>query len=176
MQHPRLWWPVGYGEPNLYDAQLSLHGRRGSLGLQVVPLGVRQFGYTEDGGALRIFINGRRFVGRGGNWGFSESNLLYRDREYEAAVRYHRDMGFTMIRNWVGQVGDDAFFDACDRNGVVVWQDFWLANPADGPARRTMGCSFKMPATSSTASATTLPWGCTAGATRGCRHPSSTKD
>jgi len=42
-------------------------------------------------------------------------------------------MGFTMIRNWVGQVGDDAFFDACDSNGVVVWQDFWLANPLDGP-------------------------------------------
>src|SRR5208283_585953 len=93
----------------------------------------RQFTYSEESGALTIFINGRRFVGRGGNWGFSESNLLYRDREYDAAVRYHRDMGFTMIRNWVGQVGDDAFFDACDRYGVVVWQDFWLANPLDGP-------------------------------------------
>jgi len=48
-------------------------------------------------------------------------------------VRYHRDMNFTMIRNWVGQTGDDEFFEACDRHGIVVWQDFWLANPADGP-------------------------------------------
>jgi hypothetical protein len=140
MQHPRLWWPVGYGEPNLYDAQLSFDTADGVLSdSKSFRFGVRQFGYTEDGGALRIFINGRRFVGRGGNWGFSESNLLYRDREYEAAVRYHRDMGFTMIRNWVGQVGDDAFFDACDRNGVVVWQDFWLANPADGPVPEDNG-------------------------------------
>jgi hypothetical protein len=132
--HPRLWWPVGYGSPDLYDAHLSFDTADGiPSDSKSFKFGVRQFGYTEDGGALRIFINGRRFVGRGGNWGFSESNLLYRDREYEAAVRYHRDMGFTMIRNWVGQVGDDAFFDACDRNGVVVWQDFWLANPADGP-------------------------------------------
>jgi hypothetical protein len=38
-----------------------------------------------------------------------------------------------MIRNWVGQVGDEAFFEACDRHGVMVWQDFWLANPWDGP-------------------------------------------
>jgi hypothetical protein len=42
-------------------------------------------------------------------------------------------MNFTMIRNWVGQIGDDEFYDACDRHGIVVWQDFWLANPWDGP-------------------------------------------
>ena len=84
-------------------------------------------------GALRIWINGRRFVGRGGNWGFPESNLRYRKREYDIAVRLHRDMNFTMIRNWVGQMGDDEFYDACDKYGIVVWQDFWLANPYDGP-------------------------------------------
>jgi hypothetical protein len=33
----------------------------------------------------------------------------------------------------VGQIGDDEFYEACDRHGVVVWQDFWLANPWDGP-------------------------------------------
>jgi hypothetical protein len=38
-----------------------------------------------------------------------------------------------MIRNWVGQTGDDAFYDACDKYGVMIWQDFWLANPFDGP-------------------------------------------
>jgi hypothetical protein len=33
----------------------------------------------------------------------------------------------------VGQTGDDEFFEACDKYGVMVWQDFWLANPVDGP-------------------------------------------
>ncbi len=48
-------------------------------------------------------------------------------------MRYHHDMNFTMIRNWVGQTGDDEFYEACDRHGIVIWQDFWLANPVDGP-------------------------------------------
>ncbi len=134
LRHPRLWWPVGYGEPDLYDVKLAFETGPGVVSdAKSLHAGVKQFTYAEEKGALKIFINGRRFVGRGGNWGFSESNLLYRAREYEAAVRYHRDLGFTMIRNWVGQVDDDAFFDACDRNGVVVWEDFWLANPFDGP-------------------------------------------
>jgi hypothetical protein len=42
-------------------------------------------------------------------------------------------MNFTMIRNWVGMTGDKEFYEACDRHGVMVWQDFWLANPWDGP-------------------------------------------
>jgi hypothetical protein len=42
-------------------------------------------------------------------------------------------MNFTMIRNWVGQTGDEEFYEACDKHGIVVWQDFWLANPVDGP-------------------------------------------
>jgi hypothetical protein len=95
--------------------------------------GIRQFTYSEDGGVLKMWINGRRFIARGGNWGFPESMLRYRAREYETAMRYHRDEHFNMVRNWVGQTGDDAFYDAADRNGVVIWQDFWLANPWDGP-------------------------------------------
>jgi len=131
--NPKLWWPNGYGEPNLYPVALSfvVDGKvSDSMRFQA---GIRQFTYSEDGGVLKIWINGRRFIARGGNWGFPESMLRYRGREYEAALRYHRDQHFNMIRNWVGQTGDEAFYDAADRNGVVVWQDFWLANPWDGP-------------------------------------------
>jgi beta-galactosidase/beta-glucuronidase len=129
LQNPKLWWPNGYGEAHLYDVELKFE----DSDTRQFKTGVRQFTYSEEGGALRIWINGRRFVPRGGNWGFSESMLRYRGREYQAAMRYHRDMHFTMVRNWVGQVGEDAFYEAADRNGIVIMQDFWLANPFDGP-------------------------------------------
>jgi hypothetical protein len=130
---PKLWWPAGYGEPHLYDFELQFDTAGRISDAKSFCAGVRQFAYSEEGGALRIYINGRRFIPRGGNWGFPEINLRYRRREYDIAARCHRDLNFTMIRNWVGQTGDDEFYEACDRYGIVVWQDFWLANPTDGP-------------------------------------------
>jgi GT2 family glycosyltransferase len=130
----RLWWPNGYGEPYLYDAGMCFIDENGDT-LSVIKWkqGIRQMTYKDNSSALKIYVNGRRVVPMGGNWGFPEVNLNYRSREYDAAVRYHRDMNFNMIRNWVGQTGHDEFYDACDRYGIMVWQDFWLANPSDGP-------------------------------------------
>ncbi|WP_158615444.1 discoidin domain-containing protein [Acidipila sp. EB88] len=130
---PELWWPVGYGAPHLYDVSMEFELGGKPSHRKAFKAGIRQMTSSEDNDILKLFINGRRFVARGGNWGFGESMLRYRAREYDAAVRYHREMNFTMVRNWVGQIGDDAFYEACDRHGVVVWQDFWLANPFDGP-------------------------------------------
>ena len=133
VQNPRLWWPKGYGEPNLYDANFTFKIDDKVSDAKDFKVGIRQMTFNEDNHILSLFINGRRFIGRGGNWGFSESNLNYRGREYDIAVAYHADMNFTMLRNWVGMIGDEELYDACDRHGIMVWQDFWLANPADGP-------------------------------------------
>jgi hypothetical protein len=150
LENPKLWWPKGYGSPNLYDVSLRFEVNGKTSDQTAFKSGVRQITfdegtYTPSGGMsfgffgaseqrrLSLYVNGRRLVGFGGNWGFGESNLNYRGREYDIAVKYHADMNFTMIRNWVGQIGDEEFYDACDRHGIMVWQDFWLANPLDGP-------------------------------------------
>ncbi|MDR2810481.1 MAG: discoidin domain-containing protein [Tannerellaceae bacterium] len=133
LQQPRLWWPKGYGEPYLYDVTLRFEIEGTTSSETTFKSGIRQMTFNEDNQTLSLFVNGRRFIGFGGNWGFGESNLNYRGREYDIAVAYHADMNFTMIRNWVGQIGDEEFYEACDRHGVMVWQDFWLANPVDGP-------------------------------------------
>lgn len=133
IKNPVLWWPVGYGDPHLYDTEIRFVTDGVASDVNTFKTGIRQMTSSIDDGALNLYVNGRRFIGRGGNWGFAESNLAYRAREYDIAVKYHADMNFTMIRNWVGQIGDEEFYEACDRHGVMVWQDFWLANPWDGP-------------------------------------------
>ena len=134
IKNPRLWWPNGYGNQNLYDVELEFVSQDGARSDEKsFRAGIRQMAYSEEKGVLKLWINGRRLVAKGGNWGFPESMLRYRGREYDAAVRYHKEMNFTMIRNWVGQTADDEFFNACDKYGITVWQDFWLANPLDGP-------------------------------------------
>lgn len=133
MPGAKLWWPKGYGEQNMYDVTAEFVADGRTEGRTAFATGLREMTYDTSKGILDIFINGRRLICNGGNWGFPEINLNYRAREYDAAVAYHADMNFTMIRNWVGQTGDREFYEACDRHGVMIWQDFWLANPWDGP-------------------------------------------
>ena len=150
LDNPKLWWPVGYGEQNLYDSKFTFTVDNRESDAKTFKTGVRELTFVDEpyvqaGGVLRgkeqfknpirltVYINGKRAVGFGGNWGMPESNLNYRGREYDAAVKYHADMHFTMIRDWVGMIGDEEFYEACDKYGVLIWQDFWLANPADGP-------------------------------------------
>jgi beta-galactosidase/beta-glucuronidase len=133
IEHPRLWWPNGYGDPSLYPVTLKFVAGDATSDETSFKVGIRQFTYSEEGGILRIWVNGRRFIARGGNWGFSESMLRYRAREYDITMRFHQDQHFNMIRNWVGQTDDELLYDAADRYGIVIWQDFWLANPWDGP-------------------------------------------
>lgn len=130
---PRLWWPNGYGEQNLYDVRMTATVDGVQTDVKEFSTGIRENSYSTENGHLTVWVNGRRFSGRGGNWGFSEFNLRFREREYDTAVRLHAEENFTMIRNWVGQTMDDEFYEACDRYGIMVWQDFWLANPLDGP-------------------------------------------
>jgi len=140
--HPELWWPNGYGNPHLYDVDLSFEVDGIVSDSEHFKSGIRQMDVRFDRVApdrngdpnrLNLYVNGKRFVAFGGNWGLPEHLLRYRNREYDLAVSNHADQHFTMIRNWVGQIHDREFYEACDRYGIMVWQDFWLANPADGP-------------------------------------------
>lgn len=86
---------------------------------------------TVDNAAteLKISVNGVPVFCRGGNWGWDE--LLRRTGTHliRDAVAMHRDMNFTMIRNWIGSSTREELYAACDEFGILVWNDFWEAGP-----------------------------------------------
>ncbi|WP_406503373.1 discoidin domain-containing protein [Streptomyces sp. NBC_01602] len=86
---------------------------------------------------LKISVNGVRVFCRGGNWGWDELLRRMPAERMDTAVRMHRDMNFTMIRNWLGSSNREEFFASCDAYGMLVWNDFpnaWAMDPPDHDA------------------------------------------
>jgi hypothetical protein len=133
MKSPRLWWPNGYGEPFLYTAEIQVKVNDQISDLRSFKFGVRKFSTPIDGGLLTLYCNGTRIVAKGGNWGMDDGLKRDTRQTYDDKIRLHAEANMTMIRNWIGMTNHPAFYDACDKYGILVWDDFWLANPVDGP-------------------------------------------
>ncbi len=126
LRNPRLWWPNGMGEPELYLCEMSLEQGAQLSDERDVRFGVREYGYEWVDGIFRLKINGEPVYVKGGNWGMSEWLLRSRGEEYDLRAKLHKHMNYNMIRNWIGSVTDEEFYDACDKYGIMVWDDFWL--------------------------------------------------
>ena len=130
IDQPRLWWPNGYGDPNLYHCkfEVMVDGRVSET--KDVSFGIKKYSYDKEGNTFHIYINDIPVFVKGANWGMSEYMLRCRGAEYDTKVRLHKEMNFNMIRNWLGSVTDDEFYEACDKYGIMVWDDFWInSNP-----------------------------------------------
>ncbi len=131
--NPKLWWPNGYGgnadgTQSLYKCTFSFTINNQVSDQQIKQFGICKYSYDTLGGPLHVSINGKRVYLKGGNWGMSDYLLRCRGDEYDTKLRFHKEMNFNMIRNWTGEVTDEEFYDACDKYGIMVWDDFWLNN------------------------------------------------
>lgn len=127
---PKLWWPNGYGEPNLYTCELTVSVDGEVSESKTVTFGIKKYKYSTEKGVLRLFINEKPVFVKGANWGMSEYMLRCRGEEYDTKVKLHKEMNFNMIRNWLGSTTDNEFYEACDKYGLMVWDDFWInSNP-----------------------------------------------
>ncbi len=134
LDHPRLWWPNGYGEPNLYNLHLQFESGREVSDATDVSFGVRKIGYSVPGSdTLTISVNGVPVFIRGGDWGLDEGLKRIPRERLETAIRLHRLANLNLIRNWVGQSTSEDFYELCDKYGILVWDEFFQPNPGDGP-------------------------------------------
>ncbi len=134
IKNPKLWWPNGYGEPNLTPLTLEFMIDGESSDTKTLNFGIRELEYKIENEILFIYCNGHRVQLKGGNWGLPEAMMRLDLDDYLLRVMLHADANFNMIRNWIGMTNREEFYEACDRYGILVFDDFWLANPANGPA------------------------------------------
>ena len=78
---------------------------------------------------FRFLLNGVPIFARGANWIPADSFVAtVTEERYASLVRDARDANMTMLRVWGGGIYEhDAFYDACDELGLLVWQDFMFA-------------------------------------------------
>jgi len=134
LNHPRLWWPNTYGAQDRYRLKVEFVQGRAVSDSKATSFGVRTITYFPAGGKnLTVIVNGVPVMRRGGNWGMDDAMKRVPRTRLEALLRLHHDANLTMIRNWIGMATEEDFYDLCDKYGILVWDDFWLANPVDGP-------------------------------------------
>jgi len=136
IKEPELWWPNGYGgkadgTQHLYTCTVRFDINNSVSSDAVTKIfGIRKV--TSDTtflkGPMRVYVNDVPIFIKGGNWGMSDYMLKVRGADYEPRIRFHKEMNYNMIRNWTGEVTDEAFYDYCDKYGIMVWDDFWLNN------------------------------------------------
>jgi glycosyl hydrolase family 2/Ig-like domain-containing protein len=134
IDHPRLWWPNGYGEQNMYHLHLEFRVRRTTSDTQDVDFGVRKISYSVPGtDTLTISVNGVPLFIRGGDWGLDEALKRIPRERLEIEIKLHKLANLNLIRNWVGQSTGEDFYELCDKYGILVWDEFFQPNPGDGP-------------------------------------------
>ena len=130
----KLWWPNGMGLPDLYEVSVSVAlGERTvrypefRMGLRTIEL--NQAPIREGERLFAICVNGIRTFCRGANWIPADSVYArISDEKYSELVSEARAAHFNMLRVWGGGLYEsEAFYEACDRNGIMLWQDFMFA-------------------------------------------------
>lgn len=126
-----LWWPRGYGEQNLYDITFRMKKDGNVLCEKTIKAGIRKakllFSETTDGqnGQFVFEINGVKVYTLGVNWSAMHPYHSLDKTNKKEMLDILLDSGSNMVRIWGGSVyEEDDFFDFCDENGIMVWNDF----------------------------------------------------
>ena len=131
IEAPRLWWPYGYGEANLYDTVLTFYSKDTVIAKKEIKVGIRtvELKRTDvtngQDGCFEFLINGIKVMCKGSNWVPMDAFHSRDKQRYERTLKLFSEIGCNMIRCWGGNVyEDEEVYDYCDANGIMIWQDF----------------------------------------------------
>lgn len=152
----KLWWPDGFGAPQLYTARVEMLEDGEVAATYEETIGIRTLrtihtdDVTADGkGDFTFVVNNEKVFIRGANWKPLDPLASEADKKTKSleAMGALTALHCNMVRIWGGGIYEDkAFFDYCDRHGIMVWQDFMLAcevPPTDECFVRTLAAEAK---------------------------------
>ena len=133
IKNPKLWWPNGYGEQNLYDLKIYLLKNGAVIDEKPMTIGLRTLNLSREddeyGQEFCFQVNGVKIFAMGANH-VPLDNLPSRitHQRLERLVKDCLFANFNCVRVWGGAFyPDDYFYELCDRYGLIVWQDFMVA-------------------------------------------------
>ena len=142
VQNPKLWYPAGLGEQNLYRFRMEVRENGNMVDEETERIGLRtvELRQVKDkwGKSFTFVVNGIPVFGKGGNWIPADSFQTRVSKEkYRHLMTSFRDANMNMVRVWGGGIyEDDYFYELADELGLMVWQDFMFGvsmYPGDQP-------------------------------------------
>jgi hypothetical protein len=136
ISNPHLWWPIHYGNPDLYRLSIQVSGSGGLSDEASVVFGIRTVGSKTVETARTFhrdfYVNGKRVYLQGGAW-VPDMMLNTDSARYDDELRLCRNANVNLLRIWGGGITPpDVFFELADRHGMLVWSDFWITGDTQG--------------------------------------------
>ena len=147
VEKPKLWWPNGIGDQNLYDLKVNLKpagvlagGAAAAQITQMEPIdkrsytiGLRTLTVSQEadewGNEFCFMVNGVKIFSKGAN--YIPEDCIYSwitPQRIEYLIASAARANYNTMRVWGGgYYPSDAFYDFCDRYGLIVWQDLMYA-------------------------------------------------
>lgn len=134
VENPMLWWPRDMGEANLYSVTAELYYKGEPVDIKEFKVGIRtvelernDLADTKGNGKFCFKVNGEPVFIRGTNWVPMDAFHSRDKKRMPKALEMLVDLNCNMVRCWGGGVYEPyEFYDFCDENGILVWQDFMM--------------------------------------------------
>lgn len=135
--NPKLWYPNGLGNPDYYLAKITLIVNGHATDCIQFDYGIRMIEQVRSAGLRtgerwqnwQFVVNGKHFFVKGINWMPVDALYDLTADKYDWAIRMAKNAGIQMFRIWgSGLMESNEFYEACNRYGIMVWQDFNIAN------------------------------------------------
>ncbi|WP_167762582.1 glycoside hydrolase family 2 protein [Brevundimonas intermedia] len=136
LESPMLWWTADLGDQPLYTLTVRLSADyrlldeiRQRVGIRTIALDQSPDPGEPGATFFRFLLNGHSIFAKGACWVPTTSFVGDTASEpYERLIDQAVSANMNMIRVWGGGIYEpDAFYDLCDRKGLLVWQDFMFA-------------------------------------------------